>query len=93
METGDMVDAALAGLDQGERVTIPALPDISDWIAFKTARAALLPNISHRLPATLRPQEPDGHPPRVPEHTDNGRMACCLGEKTVTELLRRSVVL
>jgi uncharacterized protein len=51
METGDMVDAALAGLDQGERVTIPALPDVSDWIAFKTARAALLPNISHRLPA------------------------------------------
>jgi len=51
METGDMVDAALAGLDQGERVTIPALPDVSDWTAFKTARAALLPNISHRLPA------------------------------------------
>jgi uncharacterized protein len=51
METSDMVDAALAGLDQGERVTIPALPDVSDWTAFKTARAALLPNISHRLPA------------------------------------------
>ncbi|QRM29198.1 SDR family oxidoreductase [Microvirga sp. VF16] len=51
METGDMVDAALVGLDQGERVTIPALPDVSDWVAFKTARAALLPNVSHRLPA------------------------------------------
>ncbi len=51
METGDMVDAALAGLDQGERVTIPALPDIADWTAFKTARAALGPNLSHRLPA------------------------------------------
>jgi len=51
MDTGDMVDAALAGLDQGERVTIPALPDIADWTAFKTARAALGPNLSHRLPA------------------------------------------
>ena len=51
METGDMVDAALAGLDQGERVTIPALPDTADWTTFKTARAALLPNLSHRLPA------------------------------------------
>jgi short-subunit dehydrogenase len=51
METGDMVDAALAGLDQGERVTIPALPDIGDWLAFKTARAALGPNLSHCLPA------------------------------------------
>jgi short-subunit dehydrogenase len=51
MDTGDMVDAALAGLDQGERVTIPALPDIADWDAFKAARAALLPNLSHRFPA------------------------------------------
>jgi uncharacterized protein len=51
METGDMVDAALSGLEQGERVTIPALPDIADWIAFKIARAALGPNLSRRLPA------------------------------------------
>ena len=51
METEDMVDAALAGLDQGERVTIPALPDVADWTAFKSARAALGPNLSHRLPA------------------------------------------
>jgi hypothetical protein len=35
---------------KGERVTIPALPDTADWTAFKTARAALLPNLSHRLP-------------------------------------------
>jgi short-subunit dehydrogenase len=48
---GDMVDAALAGLEQGERVTIPALPDIADWTAFKSARAALGPNLSRRLPA------------------------------------------
>lgn len=58
METGDMVDAALAGLDQGETVTIPALPDIADWNAFKTARAALLPNLSRRLPAERYGQKP-----------------------------------
>jgi short-subunit dehydrogenase len=51
METGDMVDAALSGLDQGERVTIPALPDLAGWTAFTVARAALGPNLSHRLPA------------------------------------------
>jgi short-subunit dehydrogenase len=51
MDTSDMVDAALAGLDQGERVTIPALPDIADWDAFKAARATLFPNLSRRLPA------------------------------------------
>jgi short-subunit dehydrogenase len=31
MSAEDMVDASLAGLDQGELVTIPALPDAADW--------------------------------------------------------------
>lgn len=51
METDDMVEAALAGLDLGERVTIPALPDTTDWEAFKAARAALYPNLSRSQPA------------------------------------------
>ena len=51
MDTADMVDAALAGLDLGESVTIPSLPDIRDWAAFKSAREALYPNLSHRRPA------------------------------------------
>ncbi len=38
MEAGEMVDAALAGLDQGELVTIPSLPDAGDWDAFVAAR-------------------------------------------------------
>lgn len=46
MEAGEMVDAALAGLDQGELVTIPSLPDASDWARFEEARAALAPNLS-----------------------------------------------
>ncbi|SHF29717.1 hypothetical protein SAMN02745157_2134 [Kaistia soli DSM 19436] len=48
MPTGAMVDAALAGLDQGEIVTIPALPDAADWQAFEAARLALAPNLSRR---------------------------------------------
>jgi short-subunit dehydrogenase len=51
MPAADMVDAALAGLDQGELVTIPSLPDIADWDAFESARRALGPNLSHRQPA------------------------------------------
>jgi len=47
MEVGEMVDAALAGFDQGELVTIPSLPDAADWDAFVAARAALGPNLSH----------------------------------------------
>lgn len=46
MEAGEMVDAALAGLDQGELVTIPSLPDAGDWDAFVAARLVLAPNLS-----------------------------------------------
>ena len=46
-----VVDAALAGFDQGELVTIPSLPELSDWEAFDRAREALLPNLSRSLPA------------------------------------------
>ncbi len=48
MPTEVMVDAALAGLDAGELVTIPALPEPADWQAFETARLALAPNLSRR---------------------------------------------
>jgi short-subunit dehydrogenase len=41
MSTEDMVDAALAGLDQGEVVTIPSLQDGDDWTRFEAARRAL----------------------------------------------------
>lgn len=51
MEVGDMVDAAFAGLDLGETITIPSLPDIADLDAYLAARAALRPNLSRARPA------------------------------------------
>lgn len=51
MTAEDMVDASLAGLDQHEVVTIPALPDLADWEHFEAARKALGPNLSRRKPA------------------------------------------
>ena len=42
----EMVDAALAGLDLGEAVTIPSLPEIADWSRFDDARLALGPKFS-----------------------------------------------
>lgn len=51
MSAEDMVDAALSGFDQGELVTIPALPDAADWDAYEAARQKLIPNLSNRLPA------------------------------------------
>jgi uncharacterized protein len=51
MSAQDMVDAALAGLAQGELVTIPALPDLADWNSFELSRKTLAPNLSRTEPA------------------------------------------
>ncbi len=51
MRAEDMVDASLAGLDQGEFVTIPSLPDAADWQAYEAARQTLMPNLSRQAPA------------------------------------------
>jgi uncharacterized protein len=48
MTTEEMVDASLAGLDQDELITIPALPDLADWEKFDAARKALGPNLSRK---------------------------------------------
>lgn len=46
MDVDEMVDAALAGLDLGETVTIPSLPDTRDWDAFSVARLSMAPRLS-----------------------------------------------
>jgi short-subunit dehydrogenase len=51
MSTEAMVDAALAGLDQGELVTIPPLQDGDDWTRFEAARLALAPRFAKADPA------------------------------------------
>ena len=51
MDADEMVDASLAGLDQGELVTIPSLPDIADWESFTAARHRLGPNLSRNQAA------------------------------------------
>ncbi|NYI00652.1 SDR family NAD(P)-dependent oxidoreductase [Cupriavidus plantarum] len=51
MSGDDLVDAALAGFDQGEVYTVPSLPEVADWDRFEAARAALAPNLSHSKPA------------------------------------------
>ena len=51
MDVGDMVDASLAGLDQGEQITIPALASLADWQAMQAAREALGPQLSTNQPA------------------------------------------
>jgi len=51
MRPEDAVDAALAGLDLGELITLPSLPDISEWEAYDTARRNMIPKISLNTPA------------------------------------------
>jgi uncharacterized protein len=48
MTAEEMVDASLAGLDQGELITIPALSNSGDWEKFEEARKALGPNLSRK---------------------------------------------
>jgi short-subunit dehydrogenase len=52
MDAGEMVDAALAGLDQGELITIPSLPDAGEWQAFVAARHVMAPNLSRSAAAS-----------------------------------------
>ncbi len=46
MQADEMVDAALAGLDLGELITIPSLPDVQEWESYDAARKAFGPKLS-----------------------------------------------
>jgi uncharacterized protein len=48
MDVDEMVDAALTGLDRGERVTIPGLVDTGLWDSFVEARTTLLAHMPAR---------------------------------------------
>jgi uncharacterized protein len=51
MTSADAADAALAGLDSGESVTILSLPEIGDWEDYEAGRQKLVPNLSRATPA------------------------------------------
>jgi short-subunit dehydrogenase len=51
MSADDMVDAALVGLDQGERVTLPSLHDGDEWTRFEAARRAISQRFGNSVPA------------------------------------------
>jgi short-subunit dehydrogenase len=44
MEVEELVDSALVGFDRRETITIPPLPDASQWSTFDGARLAMIPN-------------------------------------------------
>lgn len=52
MRADDMVDASLAGLAQGELVTIPGLHNGARWDAFEGARQAMAGELSSSRPAS-----------------------------------------
>jgi len=51
MDVDEMVDAALKGLELGERITIPSLPNAQDLADVEAARLKLGPNLSWAHPA------------------------------------------
>jgi len=52
MTAEDCVDAALAGLDQGERITFPSLEDDRLWADYDAARLKLLIATQTKKPAS-----------------------------------------
>jgi uncharacterized protein len=46
MEVEELVDAALAGFDRREPITIPSLPNLDQWTDLDTARKAMIPNVN-----------------------------------------------
>src|ERR1700760_4694122 len=51
MAADDLVDAALAGLDQGETVTIPVLQDGAAWDRYEAARRDMFSQLSGTTPS------------------------------------------
>ncbi|MEG1766894.1 MAG: SDR family oxidoreductase [Comamonas sp.] len=51
MTTEHMVDAALAGLDQGELVTLPSVADATLWSKYEAARSDLFASSQAGMPA------------------------------------------
>ena len=51
MSADDLVDAALAGLDLGETVTIPSLADKAEWDRYEAARRTMSGKLSNAIPA------------------------------------------
>ncbi|TNV21728.1 SDR family oxidoreductase [Buttiauxella sp. B2] len=51
MTAENMVDAALAGLDQGEEVTVPPLHDLALWEAYESARLGIFDASRTGVPA------------------------------------------
>lgn len=52
MDVDEMVDAALAGLDSKETVTIPALEDLQMWHDYDQARGTMVPYLSRNQSAS-----------------------------------------
>jgi uncharacterized protein len=51
MTAENLVDSALSGLDLGELVTIPALPENEEWTRFEAARRDMSTRLSRTSPA------------------------------------------
>ena len=51
MSAEDLVDAALAGFDLGEIVTIPSLPNQAEWDRYEASRRVISGKLSSAIPA------------------------------------------
>jgi short-subunit dehydrogenase len=49
--SGGSLDRLPDQIDMGELITLPSVPDITDWNAYEAARQKLMPNLSRNVPA------------------------------------------
>ena len=61
MNAEALVDAALAGFDAGEAVTIPPLQDGEEWTSYEAARRVLSGHLSSSRPAPRYLTSPKAH--------------------------------
>jgi uncharacterized protein len=55
MSAAELVEIALAGLDQGDVVTIPSLSNTANWHAYEAARQKLISELRHSAPPECSP--------------------------------------
>jgi uncharacterized protein len=81
MPPEDVVDAALAGLDLGELVTIPPLHDNDEWIHFESSRRALSQRFGNAVPAPRYKTDRLASPSGVTLWRQAGEQARALAQK------------
>ena len=92
MSIDDAVDAALAGLDAGELITIPSLPDAAHWDAYEAARLDTRPeHVAARARGALRASGDSRAELLDPDDRAHGPLELAVGERAAQHVVAERV--